>query len=110
MRRVHKRVWSSIADGYLKSGALSHVAGVAECGEPASAAAVRRRYGIDPWGSPYWLLIERTTAQEWRVTAYSLGPNRRRDLASTRSDDGSDGDPRATSDDVVATQTTRRSG
>lgn len=106
MRRVHKRVWSSFTDGYLHAAALPHFAGVA-CGEPAGAAAVRRRYGIDPWGSPYWLLIESTAAREWRVTVYSFGPNRRRDMAATLSDDRHDGQSRATSDDLAATQITR---
>jgi hypothetical protein len=107
MRRVHKRVWSSIADGYIHAGALPQF-GSAACGEPADEAAVRRRYGIDPWGSPYWLLIESTAAREWRVTAYSFGPNRRRDIDTTLREDPDDGQSRATSDDVAATQTTRR--
>lgn len=106
MRRVHKRVWSSIADGYIHAAVLPHLGGVA-CGEPSGAAALRRRYGIDPWGSPYWLLIESTAAREWRVTVYSFGPNRRRDVAATPSDDRRDGQSRATSDDVAATQVTR---
>jgi hypothetical protein len=106
MRRVHKRVWSSITDGYLDAAALTHFRGVA-CGEPAGSGAARRRYGIDPWGSPYWLLIESTSAREWRLTAYSFGPNRRRDAAATPSDDGHDGQSRVTSDDVAATQIAR---
>jgi hypothetical protein len=106
MRRVHKRVWSSITDGYIHAAALPRLAAVA-CGEPAGDAAARRRYGIDPWGSPYWLLIENTAAREWRVTAYSFGPNRRRDL-STEPAEGPEGEQSpATSDDVAATQTTR---
>ncbi|MGH9254415.1 MAG: hypothetical protein ACRD3C_07580 [Vicinamibacterales bacterium] len=106
MRRVHKRVWSSITDGYLDAAALPHFGGVA-CGESADAADVRHRYGIDPWGSPYWLLIERPAAREWRVTVYSFGPNRRRDVTATPSDDRHDGRSRATFDDVAATQITR---
>jgi hypothetical protein len=106
MRRVHKRVWSSITDGYLHAAAWPHSGGVA-CGEPAGAAAVRRRYGIDPWGSPYWLLVERMAAREWRVIVYSFGPNRRRDNAATPSDYSHDGQSRTMSDDVVAMQITR---
>ena len=68
---------------------------------------MRHRYGIDPWGSPYWLLIESTAAREWRVTVYSFGPNRRRDIDATPSDDRDDGQSRATSDDVAVTQITR---
>ena len=105
MRRVHKRVWSSVTAGYLHAAALRQSGGVA-CGEPADAAAVRRRYGIDPWGSPYWLLIENTPVQEWRVTVYSFGPDRRRDVDATPLDDRHDGQSRATSDDVVATRIT----
>jgi hypothetical protein len=103
MRRIHKRVWSSITDGYIVAAALSHFEAVA-CGEPAGAVGERRRFGIDPWGSPYWLLIESTTAGGSRVTAYSFGPNRRRDIDVTLPDDQQ---PLA-SDDVAATHISRR--
>ena len=105
MRRVHKRIWSSINDGYVDADHLRR--GDTDCGEPADITRVRRRYGIDPWGSPYWLLVERNTPREWRVTAYSFGPNRRRDIAPTHPDERHDYQSPATMDDVAATRVTR---
>lgn len=97
MRRVHKRVFSSISDGFVAAEALRQFNG-AQCGPNDRNADMRRRYGLDPWGSPYWIEVERA-APAWRVTAYSFGPNRRRDLAVT--------DEPLTSDHVSATRVTR---
>ena len=81
MRRVHKRIFTSINDGYLDGDHLQHL-GAATCADQVgSTVEVRRRYGIDPWGSPYWLLFERAARGEWDVTVYSFGPNRRRDIS-----------------------------
>lgn len=80
MRRVHKRVFSSIGDGFIEAEGLRQFNSV-QCGPGAANTDLRRRYGLDPWGSPYWLEVERD-APVWRVTAYSFGPNRRRDVAT----------------------------
>jgi hypothetical protein len=80
MRRIHKRLWSSMNEGYIDAGQLRAVEDVA-CGDHSDAGTrARRRYGIDPWGTPYWWLVERDTDSEWRFTVYSFGPNRRRDI------------------------------
>lgn len=89
MRRVHKRLFSSIGDGFLVPEALQQFR-AAECAPGVERQTeMRRRYGLDPWGSPYWLEVERD-AQASRVTVYSFGPNRRRDIASATPDDGDD--------------------
>lgn len=96
-RRVHKRIWSSIGDGYVDGAHLRRFSAVT-CGDSAGKTAeVRRLYGIDPWGSPYWLLVEPDGANDRRVTLYSFGPNRRRDVAEP----GDDGD------DIVDTRSER---
>lgn len=100
MRRVHKRVFSSISDGFIEAEELRHFNGV-QCGSAAGNTDLRRRYGLDPWGSPYWIEVERD-APDWRVTVYSFGPNRRRDVAL------SDG-PMNDIDDVSSARTTKRS-
>jgi hypothetical protein len=99
MRRVHKRVWSSIVEEYVDATHLPGFSSV-ECKEPwGESAQLRHKYGIDPWGSPYWLLAE--IDDEQQLSVYSFGPNRRRDLsddAIAESDTG---------DDVVATTVNR---
>jgi hypothetical protein len=86
IRRVHKRIWSSISEGYIDSDQLVRFH-AATCDDPAAnATRTRREYGIDPWGSPYWLLVERESAMDRRVTVYSFGPNRRRDLSEAGDD------------------------
>jgi hypothetical protein len=100
MRRVHKRIWSSVTDNYLDAGKLRGFNSVVCSGAAAGSAAVRHRYGIDPWGSPYWLLAERSRDQQTRVSVYSFGPNRRRDVAE-------DADQIAAGDDVHATSIAR---
>ena len=93
-RRLHKRIWSSIGDGDVGGPRLRGFS-VVPCGDSAGKTAdVRRRYGIDPWGSPYWLRVEPSSANDRRVTVYSFGPNRRRDVPDT-------------GDDIVATRIDR---
>lgn len=95
MRRVHKRVWSSVAEDYLDAGAFRSFDAVA-CHEDAKKPLqLRRKYGIDPWGSPYWLEVERISEDERQVIAYSFGPNRRRDAGLERTSDRWSDDIRA---------------
>ena len=88
MRRVHKRLWTATREGYLNGDHLRSITS-APC-EDATArdgAAIRRTYGIDPWGSPYWLETRRISDDEHEVSVYSFGPNRRRDDAPGRAGD-----------------------
>lgn len=61
-RRVHKRLYTAVEDGYL---ALR-----------ANDQTPRSRYFIDPWGNPYWVSWDRASHT---ITLYSFGPNARRD-------------------------------
>jgi hypothetical protein len=82
MGSVHKRVWSSIAAGYIDGSSLKQFR-TAPCAVASSAEAIeaRRRYGVDPWGTAYWLDVRPSAADPdvRRVIVYSFGPNRRRD-------------------------------
>lgn len=97
-RRIHKRVFSSIRDGFIDAEGLGHFNGV-NCGTGAGHAAHRRQYGLDPWGSPYWIEVVRQRPAS-RVTVYSFGPNRRRDVPTPGAAAGD-------SDDVSLTRTSK---
>lgn len=76
-RSLHKRVWSVISDGDIDASRLSAF-GSTRCA--GSIAASRRRYGVDPWGSSYWVRVNESADGTAGVEVYSLGPNRRRDV------------------------------
>lgn len=94
MRRIHKRVWSSIVEEYLHPNHLQTFKSVT-CTATTGESVNRHTYGIDPWGSPYWLEVERTSDDDRRVTVYSFGPNRRRDRSEEET-----GNTREESDDI----------
>ena len=87
MRRVHKRLWTASQEGYLQAINLRGTTVVCEDPTARDNAAIRETYGIDPWGSPYWLETERLSAGDFQVTVYSFGPNRRRDETQGRATD-----------------------
>lgn len=97
MRHVHKRIWSSITEEYLDATSLQGFLSVSCTGAAGESAELRRKYGLDPWGSPYWLLVD-IGDDEQRVSVYSFGPNRRRDLSTELIDKADPGD------DVLATR------
>jgi hypothetical protein len=82
MASIHKRVWSSIAAGYLDGSSLMRFRTASCAGGPsAEAITARRRYAVDPWGTAYWLDVRPSDVDSdaRRVVAYSFGPNRHRD-------------------------------
>lgn len=79
MRRVHKRVWTAIQDGYIRGDAARALGGVSCRGIDVDAMTRRRRFLVDPWGTAYWLVAERGTSEIRELVVYSFGPNRRRD-------------------------------
>lgn len=97
MGRVHKRVWSSVKENYLDAEGLRRFRTVLCEGASADSAELRHTYGIDPWGSPYWLLFEKGHDGRQRISVYSFGPNRRRDLS------GPEAGRVETGDDIVVT-------
>lgn len=74
-RSVHKRVFTAIADGYVHREGLQAYAAV-PCDEGLGTTR-QREYAVDPWGTAYWLSMER--GDGIRLVVYSFGPNRRRD-------------------------------
>jgi hypothetical protein len=77
---VHKRVFTATREGYIDAAALAQFNAVA-C--PADeAAAQRRQHAVDPWGTAYWVSVERG-ADSIALRLYSFGPNRRRDGSAT---------------------------
>ena len=69
-QRVHKRVYTSVLDGYLVESEP-----VPEQPGEYDTEDLRVAYYLDPWSNPYWLLYERNGLGLF----YSFGPNRRRD-------------------------------
>lgn len=83
MTSVHKRVWSSVASGYIEDGLLRRFRALSCRGESGGKLASRRRYIVDPWGTAYWIDVTRQPDSDvHRVLVYSFGPNRRRDLGA----------------------------
>ncbi len=67
-RSVHKRLYTSIQQGYVDFGNPSPLA--------VSAEPVRARYFLDAWNNPYWM---RWSREQQALVVYSFGPNPRRD-------------------------------
>lgn len=78
---IHKRLYSAVIDGYIRSDALSRYRQV-RCGASQS-------YFLDVWGMPFWIRVDRTGEGPREIQVYSMGPNRRRDSSEsqTRGDD-----------------------
>lgn len=83
---VHKRVFTAMQEGYLDLEGLAEFR-AAECAGQLMDPT-RREHAIDPWGSAYWIRVQRDTGAV-RLVVYSFGPNRRRDgePGDSRSDD-----------------------
>lgn len=87
-RSVHKRVWTMANEGYVDLDSLEpRIAAVSCSGEADSGT--RRRFGVDPWGTAYWLSVEREAGRSV-ATVYSFGPNRRRDIDVAAGNGGDD--------------------
>jgi hypothetical protein len=76
-----KRLWAAARAGEVDlSRARAFMAARCE-GAPAAGAAERRRFGVDPWGNPYHVAVERAGSGV-QVHVHSSGANRRRDSAA----------------------------
>jgi len=78
-RSVHVRIWTAIDEGYLRRERIREFDGARCEGAAGQNIGVRHEYGIDPWGTAYWLSVERLNEEERQVIIYSFGPNRQRD-------------------------------
>ncbi|MHB1074311.1 MAG: hypothetical protein ACYC3Q_16130, partial [Gemmatimonadaceae bacterium] len=73
--RVNRRLWSLWQDGEVDAHVLTALAAVS-C--PGDAEAPRRRaFGVDPWGTAYWVRTRDGDVGR-TVLVYSFGPDRRR--------------------------------
>jgi hypothetical protein len=79
-REAHRRLWALIQDGRVDADTLRARLAAVTC-EGVADSGPRRRFAADPWGTAYWLRIDRSGAGVV-TTLYSFGPNRRRDLDS----------------------------
>ncbi len=99
---IHKRIWTAVNDGYLDRERIDKFDGTQCEGPAAQNIEMRRKYGVDPWGTSYWVRFRKISDTEQRVMVYSFGPNRRRDVNEDAMGEGDSGD------DVVATGTLSR--
>lgn len=76
---IEKRIWSAASAGYLDWEQLDEFRAVPCAGEDPARIRARRSYGIDPWGTAYWLEAEANGVSAI-LAVYSFGPNRRRNL------------------------------
>lgn len=77
----HRRVWSLVQDDRVDADTMRLRLAAVPCDGVAGSEA-RRKFAADPWGTAYWLRVERGVGADLFVTLYSFGPNRRRDLES----------------------------
>ena len=96
----HRRVWTYVQDGRVDADTLEARLEGARCPGVAESPA-RREFAADPWGTAYWLRVERGGRDAVVATLYSFGPNRRRDMEPR------DVTLRETGDDVYARLTLR---
>jgi hypothetical protein len=73
--RLNRRLWSLWQDAEVDATVLTALAAVS-C--PGDAGAPRRRgFGVDPWGTAYWVRTRDGDAGR-TISVYSFGPDRRR--------------------------------
>jgi hypothetical protein len=76
---IHVRIWTAMEEGYLRREFIREFDGTHCEGAAAQNVGVRKQYGIDPWGTAYWISVEKLSDEERKVVVYSFGPNRGRD-------------------------------
>jgi len=76
-RRVHKRLFTAVRDGYLRfrSGNV-FLEGQLSPAQSEDGRRDRRGYFLDPWNNPYWFVFDRRAG---KFMIYSFGANRQRD-------------------------------
>lgn len=79
---VDRRVWAAWESGYIEIDSLRTFYRLACPGVAGKDPAERRRYVVDPWGTSYWLLVDRPVDSLRPLRVYSYGPNRRGDQTS----------------------------
>lgn len=79
--RTHRRLWSIVQDHDVGEAVLGALGTVTCAGERADDQSRRRAFGVDPWGTAYWVRVT-PDASGRRIEVYSFGPDRRRDPAA----------------------------
>jgi hypothetical protein len=77
-----KRIWSAVGDGDVDWTRATRFAAVACRGEAGEGSAERRRFAVDPWGTGYYIEVERAPGGEVTALVHSFGPNHGRDSRS----------------------------
>ena len=79
-KSIHKRVFTSVRDGYLRLSSGRYLAGRSTPADTTAHDARHDRLGyfLDPWNNPYWIQFNKKTG---KGALYSFGPNRRRDVS-----------------------------
>jgi hypothetical protein len=86
---THRRLYTLWSEADLDSELFTAFRAV-ECGAPAQRIVSRRKYGVDPWGTAYWVRVGPGSISPRRVFIYSFGPNRRRDSNDAGTNEGDD--------------------
>ena len=106
---VHKRLWTSVGEGYVGREDLTSFDALAPCShETAAESSRRRQFLTDPWGTAYWLRVLRrdpsarrgapsaaatdSTPEMRPLIVYSFGADRRRDVESALDQDAAESD------------------
>ena len=76
--RAHRRLWTFVQDRDVGPEVLARLGTIACDGERAADQSRRRAFGVDPWGTAYWVRVA-PAARGRRIEVYSFGPDRRRD-------------------------------
>ncbi|HEU5175491.1 MAG TPA: hypothetical protein VFT96_12100 [Gemmatimonadaceae bacterium] len=79
--RTHRRLWSLVQDRDIGDGVLAAIGSATCAGERADDQSRRRAFGVDPWGTAYWVRVTPRPAGR-RIEVYSFGADRRRDPAA----------------------------
>jgi hypothetical protein len=86
---THRRLYTLWSDADLDPELFTTYRAV-ECRTSAEYSKRRRRYGVDPWGTAYWVRVGSGTPARRLVSVYSFGPNRRRDANDVGANAGDD--------------------
>lgn len=78
-----RRVRNAVTEGDISIAAVTRFPEV-RCARSIDDS--RRKYGIDPWGTSYWVTVKSGAEGRSEVAVYSFGPNRRRDEGKASDD------------------------
>jgi hypothetical protein len=89
-RRVHRRLWTLQRRRQTDTAVMRALTTIVCNDADAESTARRRAYGVDPWGTAYWVRTRSDSAGRPTLMVYSFGPNRRRDFDRSGHETGDD--------------------